>query len=69
MIRNSGLNWSILRPPRILDNRDTKPYLRWQEPPFGGKPRWQISKQDAAAEMLKLLEDASSIGQTWQISY
>jgi putative NADH-flavin reductase len=69
LIEHSGLDWTILRPPRILDNEKTAPYLRWREPPIVGKPRWQISKKDAAAEMLSLLEDPSSVEQTWQISY
>jgi uncharacterized protein YbjT (DUF2867 family) len=68
LIEHSGLEWTILRPPRILDSDDSVDYLRWQAEPGVLRPRWQISKSDASKEMLALLEDDSSIHQTWHIS-
>ncbi len=69
LIEHSGLDWSILRPPRIMDSAEQRPYLRWNNASAPGKPEWKISRADAAREMLDLLEDDSSIGQTWHISY
>ncbi len=69
LIEHSGLDWTILRPPRILPSTASKDYLRWQSELGPLRPRWQISRVDAAREMLDLLENPSSIGQTWHISY
>ncbi len=69
IIERSGLAWTILRPPRILDSDQSRAYQRWMECPDPPRPRWQISKQDAALEMLALLEDDSSVRQVWHISY
>jgi uncharacterized protein YbjT (DUF2867 family) len=69
LIEHSGLDWTVLRPPRILDKNEHRPYIRWQDFAKTLKPSWQISKADAAKEMLDLLEDDSSIGQTWHVSY
>ena len=69
LIEHSKLQWTIVRPPRIMNHEISAPLLRWQNELGGEKPRWQVSKLDAALEMLKLLEDPSSIGATWNISY
>lgn len=69
MIGQSKLDWTILRPPRLMQSEKRADYLRWQSPPLPGRARWQISTADAAAEMLRLLEDKSAAGQTWHISY
>ncbi len=67
LIAESGLDWTILRPPRILESLERKPYERWLH--HSGRRRWKVSRADAAAEMLHLLEDRSSFQQTWHISY
>jgi uncharacterized protein YbjT (DUF2867 family) len=69
LIEHSGLDWTIVRPPRILDRNEHRAYIRWQEFSRALKPKWQISRADAGKEMLDLLEDDSSIGQTWHLSY
>ncbi len=69
LLRQSDLDWTILRPPRILESLEHSDYSRWQSELVGFKPRWKISRADAAKEMLGLLEDPSTIGQTWHISY
>lgn len=69
VIRESGLDWTILRPPRILDSDEQKDYLRWQNDLHSLKPRWKLSRADAAREMLNLVVDESTIRQTWHASY
>ena len=69
LIRASELDWTILRPPRILETDTTGTLQRWQATLDGARPRWQISRRDAAAEMLNLLADDSAIHQTWHVSY
>jgi putative NADH-flavin reductase len=68
LLEQSGLDWTILRPPRIIDSNVSLDYLRWQMPLGTLRPRWQISKYDAAKEMLELLSNPDTIGETWQIS-
>jgi putative NADH-flavin reductase len=68
LLEQSGLDWTILRPPRIIDSNTSSDYLRWRMPLGGLRPRWQISKYDAAKEMLDLLAKPDTIRQTWQIS-
>jgi nucleoside-diphosphate-sugar epimerase len=65
----SDLDWTVLRPPRILDDETRSEYHRWQDSLDGLKPRWKISRGDAAAEMLRLLEDPGTIGRACHISY
>ena len=69
LIRKSGLDWTLLRPPRILDEEFSRRYDVWQQLPAGVKPSWKISKVDAATEMLNLLESPASVGQTLHLSY
>jgi len=68
LLEQSGLDWTILRPPRIIDTSTSGDYLRWRMPLGKQRPRWKISKYDAAREMLELLSNPETIGQTWQIS-
>ncbi len=69
LIRASRLDWTILRPPRLLNRGDSAPYQVWQSANAERPPRWQISTRDAAAEMLNLLQKDNSIGQAYQCSY
>jgi len=68
-LTESDVNWTVLRPPRILDIESRNEYHRWRDSLDGLKPRWKISRGDAAAEVLRLLEDPTTIGQAWHISY
>src|SRR6266481_5681215 len=59
VLRTSGLDWTIVRPPKLTDNRYTGKY-RVREghlPRFGFK----ISRADVADFMIKVVEDRSSI--------
>lgn len=69
LIEFSNADWTILRPPRILPDERHSEYKRWQNYSDDIRPRWKISKSDAAKEMLDLLEDDSTIGQIWHLSY
>jgi nucleoside-diphosphate-sugar epimerase len=69
LIEFSGLDWTLLRPPRILPGEGSRDYLCWREALGVRRPAWKISRYDAAREMLNLLEKGSAIGETWHISY
>jgi uncharacterized protein YbjT (DUF2867 family) len=69
-IQSAGLDWTIIRPPRLIDGPACRAYVTWtgREPPKHVKLAWQVSRADVAAEVLRALEDPASIGQALQIS-
>jgi uncharacterized protein YbjT (DUF2867 family) len=68
-LKNSSLQWTVLRPPRLLMSDKTAPYRLWQGRDKPPRTKWQISTRDAACEMLNLLEEKDSILQAYQCSY
>ena len=69
VLKQSSLDWTVLRPPRLLESDSSQHYRLWQgrERPRG--TRWEISNFDAAREMLELLEKPESLHQAYQCSY
>ncbi|PRY00885.1 NAD(P)-dependent oxidoreductase [Allonocardiopsis opalescens] len=66
-IFTSGLDWTVLRPPRLTDGPATGAYrtaLRRNVP--GG---YAISRADLAAEMLRVLDDSAAVRATVGIGY
>ena len=69
-IRNSKLEWTVIRPPQLVDSATTAPYSRWENsPPKGQSLSWKISNADAVAAMLAVLDEPESIGKAYQVSY
>ena len=69
LIRASGLDWTIIRPPQLTDTPARRQVIRWQGAnPVGGRATWKISRADVAAELLRALSDPASIGQAYQVS-
>jgi uncharacterized protein YbjT (DUF2867 family) len=70
LVMTSGLDWTIFRPPRLVDGPGGGRVLRWtgNEAPQAPKPRWQIERADVAAEMLRGLGDPATVGQAYQVS-
>lgn len=71
VIRDSGLQWTFLRPPRLMDGPKIGGYITWtgRETPKGIKLKWQVNRADVAAEALRALDDPAAINQALQISY
>jgi putative NADH-flavin reductase len=66
-IRQSGLDWTILRPPRLTDKPPTGRYrTALNRSVRGGRT---ISRADLAAAILKLLDDPTSIRAAIGIAY
>ena len=62
LIRSSGLDWTIVRPPRLTDGPATGSYrVAIDRNVRGGR---QASRADVAALMLRSVGDASTIGHT-----
>jgi putative NADH-flavin reductase len=68
-LRSSQLQWSITRPPQLLDEEFSAQYQVWQGTDHPKKLKWKISTQDAAEDMIRLLEDDNSIHKAYQCSY
>jgi len=66
-IRHSGTDWTIVRPPKLVN----KPLTGAYRTSVGGNvPRgYSISRADTAHAMLALLEDQSTIGQPVGVAY
>ena len=69
LIRESGLDWTIIRPPQLLDRDASKPYFSWAGAVPQKRLRWKITRKDAASEMLKHVTCGDHIHQALQISY
>ncbi len=70
-IQDAGLQWTFIRPPRLMTGPQIGNYVTWigREPPKGVKLKWQVNRADVAAESLRALGDSSTINQAYQISY
>jgi len=61
VIRDSGLDWTVVRPPRLTDKPVTGAYrMAYGQNLRGG---FFISRADVAHHMLRVLEQPETIGQ------
>ena len=68
-VRESGVDWTVLRPPQLLDSNRSRPYVRWSGAQPSRKLKWKITTRDAADALLALVRDPDSIGRAYQVSY
>jgi putative NADH-flavin reductase len=66
-MRQSGLDWTIVRPPRLTDKPPTGRYRTALNRNVRGG--YTISRADLAAAILKLLDDPASIRAAIGIGY
>jgi putative NADH-flavin reductase len=61
LLRDSGLDWTVVRPPRLTD----KPLSSSYRTAYGQNVRggWQVSRADVAHLMLRVLEQPQTIKQ------
>jgi putative NADH-flavin reductase len=66
LVRESGLRWTIVRPPRLLDGEPRGHYRERRD----GNVRWHFSirRADLAAALVDLAEDPTSVGATVSVS-
>nr|WP_255354845.1 NAD(P)H-binding protein [Cellulomonas sp. Leaf334] len=66
LIRASGLDWTILRPPRLTDGAGSGRYRSRRD----GNVRWgfSIARADLAHAVLDALEDRTAVGQTISVA-
>ncbi|WP_160153416.1 NAD(P)-dependent oxidoreductase [Microbulbifer sp. ALW1] len=68
-VRESGVDWTVLRPPQLLDSNRSSPYVRWSGAQPNRRLKWKITTRDAADALLTLVREPDSIGRAYQISY
>ena len=66
VIKQSGLDWTIVRAPRLTDGPATGEY---RVGPVGQDSGIKVSRADVAGFMLRGLTDGSYVGQAPTISY
>jgi putative NADH-flavin reductase len=67
ILRDSGLDWTVMRPPRLTDKPLSRTYRTAYEQNLKGG--LTISRADVAHHMLRVLEQPESINQTIGIAY
>ncbi len=67
LIRNSGLDWTIVQPAQLTDGPLTGTYQAGEDLKHGGIPR--ISRADVAHFILGQLDDTKCVGKTVRIGY
>jgi uncharacterized protein YbjT (DUF2867 family) len=67
VLRDSGLDWTVVRPPRLTD----KPVTGTYRTAYGQNLRRGlfVSRADVAHLMLRVLEQPKTLGQTIGIAY
>jgi putative NADH-flavin reductase len=68
VVRNSALDWTLVRPPHLKDGAHTGTYQHGLTLAYGNIKGW-ISRGDLADFMLKQLEDDRYIRQAPRVSY
>jgi putative NADH-flavin reductase len=61
ILRDSGLDWTVVRPPQLTDKRPTATYRTARGQNIRGG--WSISRADVAHHMLRVLGQPDAIGQ------
>jgi uncharacterized protein YbjT (DUF2867 family) len=69
LIRESGVQWSFIRPPQLVDGPARGSILRWEgAAPINAEVAWRIARADVAAEALRALTDTWTINRAYQVS-
>lgn len=68
LIRDSSLQWTLLRPPRLISKASKGEIIRWEGAAPERRIRWEISFAEAAEQMLAMLGDPSSVNKGIQIA-
>ena len=69
VLMKNGLDWTILRPPMLLNDPPKGEYTCWtgMKPP--NKVKWKVARADVATEGLRCIESGDHIGEGRQISW
>ncbi len=68
VIRDSGLDWTVVRPSRLLNGSGPAHYRVWQGMEPAEKVRWAVNRADVAAFTLACLDTPDSLGAAYMIT-
>jgi len=68
LLRESGLDWTSVRPSRLVEDSGPQGYRAWQGPQPQGKLKWAIRRSVVADFTLDCLNDPDSIGKAFTIT-
>jgi uncharacterized protein YbjT (DUF2867 family) len=67
-IRATDLDWTIIRPSRLMNGNGPEHFTTWTGPQPNRKLIWQINRADVAAVALDCLENDASINQAINVT-
>jgi uncharacterized protein YbjT (DUF2867 family) len=67
-IRDSGLDWTLIRPSRLVNENGPSAYQTWSGPTPDTKLSWSINRSQVAELTLNCLEDNASIQQAINVT-
>lgn len=67
-LRDSGLDWTVIRPTRLLDNGGPPYYQWWIGKQPAHKMPWSINRSQVAELALNCLDEPDTIGQALNVS-
>jgi len=68
-IRASGLNWTVIRPPQLIDQDQVREIVAWEGPtPEGARLTWKTTRASVASFLLDMLEKETYVGVAVNIS-
>jgi putative NADH-flavin reductase len=68
LIRGSSLDWTFVRPTRLMDGSGPDQYLTWTGEAPDMTLQWSINRSDVAKLVIDSLEDDTSIGQAISVT-
>jgi uncharacterized protein YbjT (DUF2867 family) len=68
LIQASGLEWTIVRPARLMNGTGPKQFLAWQGPAPDTRITWAVNRTDVALFAVDCLNDASSNNAAFNIA-
>jgi len=68
MIRSSGLDWTIIRPSRLMNGNGPDKFIYWNDQNPASKLIWSINRSDLAGFTLDCLDEPDSIGKAINIT-
>ncbi len=68
LIRDSGLDWTVVRPSRLMNGRGPAYYRVWQGAEPDEKLSWTVNRADVAAFTLDCLDAPDSFGAAYMIT-
>lgn len=68
LIQSSGLEWTIVRPARLMNGNGPRTFLAWRGAAPDGRINWAVNRADVALFAVDCLNDTDSINTAFNIA-